>query len=110
MNWCSTHSWARARQCRRRCTTAAGDLVACEIEPRWFDECCRLAERTVQQDDFIKPVRQQLPLALTPEEDAADSIGSFHVAIGAIGDRVKAGAAVPTTGYFERSSNRRSGR
>lgn len=43
---------------------------------------------------------------LTPEEDAADSIGSFHTTIDAIGQRVKAGEPVPTTGYFGRGDRR----
>lgn len=42
---------------------------------------------------------------LTPAEAEADSIGSFHAAIEAIGAGVKAGERlVPTTGYFGRSA------
>jgi hypothetical protein len=55
-----------------------------------------------RQIELPKPIVQQL--SLTPDEDAADSLGSFHVAIDAIGERVKAGEPLPTTGYFARGN------
>ncbi len=40
------------------------------------------------------------PLMKQEYDAEADSIGSYHAAIKAIGDGVKAGEPLPTTGYF----------
>lgn len=38
-------------------------------------------------------------------DQEADSVGSYNAAIGAIGERVKAGQPVPTGGYFARQAD-----
>jgi site-specific DNA-methyltransferase (adenine-specific) len=57
-------------------------FIGIEIEERWFDIACRRIEAEVRQGklDF---------------DPVADATGSYNEAVKAIGDRVKAGEAVP---------------
>jgi site-specific DNA-methyltransferase (adenine-specific) len=50
-----------------------------EIEPRWFDECCRMAEAICREDVFL----------------AQDARESYDEAVREVGKRVKAGCPLP---------------
>jgi hypothetical protein len=55
---------------------------------------CRVAAEAGPQDCSTEGLAV---LPLTPSELEADSIGSYEVAISAIGERVKAGAPIPAS-------------
>ncbi len=54
-------------------------FIGVEVDPRWFDDCCRTAERIAGQDAFL----------------AQDARESYDEAVREIGKRVKGGAPVP---------------
>ncbi len=59
-------------------------FIGCEIDPRWFEDCCRLAATAKEEERFLRPYDAE-----------ADAIHSYNEAVKAIGERVKAGEPVP---------------
>jgi hypothetical protein len=66
-------------------------FIGCEIEPRWFEDCCRIATEAAS---ILGPARKPVQLTLDYDE-AADARDSYIEAVRSIGERVKAGEPVP---------------
>jgi DNA adenine methylase len=74
--------WDVVEWARGRLTYAGGKTT--DKECIWYSPAC--IGRTPDLFSFAR---------LTPEEDVTDSLASYHAAVAAIGERVKAGAPVP---------------